>query len=284
MLVTFVLFGHWMEMKARRGTTDALRALFDLTPPTARIVREGVEREVGTADVVVGDILVVRPGEKIPVDAQVVEGTTDVDEALISGESVPVQKGLGAFVVGGSINVTAAIRVRATRVGRDTVLAQIAALVDRAQRSKAPGQRIADRAAAVLVVVAVGAGAATFFIWMFVADATFLRALTFAISAVVIACPDALGLATPTAVAVGTGLGARHNILIKDAATLEGVSRIDTIVLDKTGTITLGAPEVTDVVVAEGVERSRLLAVAAAVSAGSTPPLSRATTRYVAAP
>jgi Cu2+-exporting ATPase len=283
MLVTFVLFGHWMEMKSRRGTSDALRALFDLTPPMARVLRDGAEREVPTAEVKVGDVLVVRPGEKIPVDGRVVDGTTDVDESLVTGESLPAHKKPGDNVVGGSINATGPIRAEATHVGRDTVLAQIADLVDKAQKSKAPGQRIADRAAAVLVVVAVGAGIVTFLSWSLIAHAPFLQSLTFAISAVVIACPDALGLATPTAVAVGTGLGARHNILIKDAATLEGVSRIDTIVLDKTGTITLGAPQVTDVEQASGVDRARLLTLAAAVSASSTHPLSQATVRYVAA-
>jgi Cu2+-exporting ATPase len=283
MLVTFVLFGHWMEMKSRRGTSDALRALFDLTPPMARVLRDGAEREVPTAEVKVGDALVVRPGEKIPVDGRIVEGTTDVDESLVTGESLPAHKKPGDNVVGGSINATGPIRAEATHVGRDTVLAQIADLVDKAQKSKAPGQRIADRAAAVLVVVALGAGIVTFLSWSLIAHAPFLQSLTFAISAVVIACPDALGLATPTAVAVGTGLGARHNILIKDAATLEGVSRIDTIVLDKTGTITLGAPQVTDVEQASGVDRARLLTVAAAVSASSTHPLSQATVRYVAA-
>jgi Cu2+-exporting ATPase len=283
MLVTFVLFGHWMEMKSRRGTSDALRALFDLTPPKAHVMRDGVEREIATADVIVGDVLVVRPGEKFPVDGEILEGNTDADEALITGESVPVHKQPGDQVIGGSINTSGAIQMKATRVGRDTVLAQIADLVDKAQRSKAPGQRIADRAAAVLVVVAVGAGIITFVVWFVFVDAEFLRSLTFAISAVVIACPDALGLATPTAVAVGTGLGARRNILIKDAATLEGVSRIDTIVLDKTGTITVGQPQVTEVVTAIGVDETRLLAAAAAVSSTSSHPLSQATVRYVAA-
>jgi Cu2+-exporting ATPase len=283
MLVTFVLFGHWMEMKSRRGTSDALRALFDLAPPMARVVRDGSEVEIATAEVKVGDVLVVRPGEKIAVDARVVEGTTDVDESLVTGESLPAHRKPGDDVIGGSINATAPIRAEATHVGRDTVLAQIADLVDKAQKSKAPGQRIADRAAAVLVVVAVGAGLVTFVAWFVGAHAPFLQSLTFAISAVVIACPDALGLATPTAVAVGTGLAARHNILIKDAATLEGVSRIDTRVLDKTGTLTLGAPQVTDVEPAAGVDRSRLLAVAAAVSASSNHPLSQATVRYATA-
>jgi Cu2+-exporting ATPase len=282
MLVTFVLFGHWMEMKSRRGTSDALRALFALVPPTARVVRAGVEVEVPTSDVVVGDLLHLRPGEKIPVDGEVTEGSTDIDEALVTGESRPVRRGPGAAVVGGAINVSGAVTMRTTRVGKDTVLAQIADLVSRAQNSRAPRQRFADRAAAVLVVVAVGAGILTFLGWTILADAPFLTALTFSISAVVIACPDALGLATPTAVAVGTGLGARHNILIKDAATLEGLSRIQTVVLDKTGTITEGKPSVTDLRVSPGGDPDIVLARAAALAGQSTHPLSQAITAAAA--
>jgi Cu2+-exporting ATPase len=282
MLVTFVLFGHWMEMKSRRGTSDALRALFALVPPTARVVRAGVEVEVPTSDVVVGDLLHLRPGEKIPVDGEVTEGSTDIDEALVTGESRPVRRGPGAAVVGGAINVSGAVTMRTTRVGKDTVLAQIADLVSRAQNSRAPRQRLADRAAAVLVVVAVGAGILTFLGWTILADAPFLTALTFSISAVVIACPDALGLATPTAVAVGTGLGARHNILIKDAATLEGLSRIQTVVLDKTGTITEGKPSVTDLRVSPGGDPDIVLARAAALAGQSTHPLSQAITAAAA--
>jgi Cu2+-exporting ATPase len=279
MLVTFVLFGHWMEMKSRRGTSDALRALFDLVPPSARVIRAGKEVVVPTSEVVVGDELRILPGDKIPVDGELLTGETEVDEALITGESEPVRKQPGEPVVGGSINISHAASMRATKVGKDTVLAQIAALVDRAQNSKAPAQRLADRAAAVLVVVAVGAGVLTFIGWKVFADAPFLTALTFAISAVVIACPDALGLATPTAVAVGTGLGAKHNVLIKDAATLEGMSRIQTIVLDKTGTLTVGKPTVTEIAVAAGSSEESLLQAAAAVSSLSTHPLSQATVR-----
>lgn len=276
MLVTFVLFGHWMELKSRRGTSDALRALFDLVPPSARVLRNGQEVVVPTTEVVVGEFLRLRPGDKIPVDGALTEGETDVDEALLTGESRPVRKHAGDAVVGGAINVSGAVTMRATKVGSDTVLAQIAALVAKAQNSKAPGQRLADRAAAILVIVAVGTGILTFLGWKVVAGEPFLTALTFAISAVVIACPDALGLATPTAVAVGTGLGARHNILIKDAATLEGVSRIQTIVLDKTGTLTEGKPSVTDVVPVAGMDESTLLATAGAVAVQSTHPLSLA--------
>jgi len=276
MLVTFVLFGHWMEMRSRRGTSDALRALFNLVPPTARVLRNGQEVVVPTAEVKVGELLRLLPGDRIPVDGEVTEGTTQVDEALVTGESEPVRKEKGSALIGGAINSSGAVTMRASKVGKDTVLAQIAALVEQAQNSKAPGQRLADRAAAILVVVAVGTGIVTFLSWKVLAGQPFLTALTFAISAVVIACPDALGLATPTAVAVGTGLGAQHNILIKDAATLEGVSRVQTVVLDKTGTITVGRPTVTDTVVAEGVSAGELLAKAAALAAQSTHPLSQA--------
>jgi Cu2+-exporting ATPase len=276
MLVTFVLFGHWMEMKSRRGTTDALRALFDLVPPMATVLRDGAEVEVPTAEIVVGDTIVLRPGEKVPVDGEILSGTTSVDEALVTGESLPVEKGPGEAVIGGSINRSGAVTFRATKVGDETALAQIVALVQRAQSSKAPGQRLADRAAQYLVILAVGAGIITYLAWTLFGDVGFVMALTFAISAVVIACPDALGLATPTAVAVGTGIAARHNILIKDAATLEGLSDIQAVVLDKTGTLTEGKPSLTDVVVVPGWRDADLLRLAAAAEAGSEHPLSRA--------
>jgi Cu2+-exporting ATPase len=281
MLVTFVLFGHWMEMKSRRGTTDALRALFDLVPPTATVIRDGAEVELPTSAIVVGDRVRLRPGDKVPVDGVVVEGTTTVDESLVTGESVPVDKGPGDPLVGGAINRAGSVVMEATKVGADTVLAQIVTLVQQAQSSKAPGQRLADRAAAWLVVVAVGSGVLTFLAWYLVGDASALRALTFAISAVVIACPDALGLATPTAVAVATGVGARRNILIKDAATLEGIAGIQAIVLDKTGTLTEGRPRLTDVVVAgTGTgDEDELLRLVASAEQGSEHPLAQALVR-----
>lgn len=275
MLVTFVLFGHWMEMKSRRGTTDALRALFDLVPPTATVLRDGREIEVPTAEIVVGDTVMLRPGEKVPVDGEILTGQTSVDEALVTGESLPVEKGPGDSVVGGAINRSGAVTFRATKVGSDTALAQIVALVQRAQSSKAPGQRLADKAAQYLVILAVGSGIVTFLAWMLFGGAGFVLALTFAISAVVIACPDALGLATPTAVAVGTGIAARHNILIKDAATLEGLSGIQAVVLDKTGTLTEGKPSLTDVV-SSGWDEVDLLRIATSAEVGSEHPLSKA--------
>ena len=276
MLVTFVLFGHWMEMRSRRGTTDALRALFDLVPATATVLRGGREIEVPTAEIVVGDTVFLRPGEKVPVDGEILTGTTSIDEALVTGESLPVEKGPGDPVIGGSINRSGATTFRATKVGNETALAQIVALVQRAQSSKAPGQRLADKAAQYLVVLAVGSGIVTYIAWTLIGDAGFVLALTFAISAVVIACPDALGLATPTAVAVGTGIAARHNILIKDAATLEGLSGIQAVVLDKTGTLTEGKPSLTDIVTTPGWDENDLLRIAAAAELGSEHPLSRA--------
>ncbi len=246
-LVTFVLFGHWMEMRSRRGTSEALRALFDLVPPQATVLRDDKEVTIPSAEIVKGDIVVIRPGNKIPVDGEVIEGETYIDESLVTGESLPVHKKVGAQVVGGAINKQGAIKFRATKVGGETVLAQIIKMVETAQNSKAPGQRIADKAAGILVVVAIGSGLSAFFGWYFVAGVGLITALTFAVSTVVIACPDALGLATPTAVAVGTGLGAKHNILIKDATTLEKTSKINAMILDKTGTLTKGEPAVTDI-------------------------------------
>lgn len=273
LLVTFVLFGHWMEMKSRRGTSDALRALFNLVPPMAVVLRDGKEVEVPTAEVVAGETIIVKPGQKIPVDGEVLTGTSAVDEALITGESIPVEKKPGDQVVGGSVNTTGALTFKATRVGSDTVLAQITKLVETAQNSKAPGQRIADRAAAYLVVVASLSGLITFLAWQFGTDVPFATALTFAISTVVIACPDALGLATPTAVAVGIGLGAKHNVLIKDAVTLEQTAKVNAIVVDKTGTLTEGKPRVTDIKTAPGVDEAALLRLAAAAETSSSHPL-----------
>jgi P-type Cu2+ transporter len=276
MLVTFVLFGHWMEMKSRKGTSDSLKELFDIVPPKATVLRDGQELELPTAEIVVGDRIRLRPGDKVPVDGRIVSGSSSVDESLVTGESIPVDKREGDEVVGGSVNRSGSVVMDATKIGADTALGQIIALVEQAQNSKAPGQRLADRAAAVLVVVAVSAGLITFAIWTFASDQSFLTALTFAISAVVIACPDALGLATPTAVAVGTGIGARHGILIKDAATLEGIGALDAIALDKTGTLTVGEPALTDVVTTNGYAESELLRLAGSAERASEHPLATA--------
>lgn len=276
LLVTFVLFGHWMEMKSRRGTSDALRALFDLVPPQATVLRGGKQLTVPSVEVIVGDIILIRPGDKVAVDGEIIEGTTSIDESLVTGESIPVLKKMGDRVVSGSINQNGSIQFRATNVGSDTALAQIIKLVETAQNSKAPGQRIADKAASILVIVAISVGLITFFGWYFFGHASFITALTFAVSAIVIACPDALGLATPTAVAVGTGIGAKHNILIKDATTLEQASKIQAIVLDKTGTLTEGKPKVTEIVVVKGFSEEQVLGAAASAEKKSNHPISKA--------
>jgi len=276
LLVTFVLFGHWMEMRSRRGTSDALRALFDLVPPRAKVIRNEMEIAIPSAEIIHDDTVVLRPGDKIPVDGIVIEGESSIDESLVTGESIPVAKKIGDKVIGGSVNQTGTVKFKAMQVGSETILAQIIKMVETAQNSKAPGQRIADKAAGWLVMVAVGSGVAAFLGWYFIAGATLLTALTFAISAVVIACPDALGLATPTAVAVGTGIGAKHNILIKDAATLENTSRINAIILDKTGTLTLGKPKVADVVAFNNFSEHEILSYEASLEAGSNHPLAKA--------
>lgn len=276
MLVTFVLFGHWMEMKSRRGTSEALRALFDLVPPQARVIRDGKEIMVSTSEVHIGDTILLKPGDKVPVDGEVIEGETSIDESLVTGESIPVTKTVGNQVIGGSINQSGSIKFKATKVGKDTALAQIVKLVETAQNSKAPGQRLADKAAQYLVILAVGSGIVTFSYWYFGTEEGLFMALMFAVSAVVIACPDALGLATPTAVAVGTGIGAKHNILIKDATTLEQTSKIQAVVLDKTGTLTEGKPKVTDVIAAHGFRNEEILRLNAAAESKSGHPLSKA--------
>jgi Cu2+-exporting ATPase len=280
MLTTFVLLGHWFEMRARGGANDAIRTLLELAPPMAVVIRDGEPVEVPTADVIAGDLLLIRPGAKIPVDGTVVEGTSEVDESMVTGESLPVSKSSGDTVIGASINTTGTLRVRATKVGSETVLAQIVAMVQEAQNSKAPGQRLADRAAFWLVLVALIGGTVTFLVWWAV-GAGVQTALLFAITVVVITCPDALGLATPTAIMVGTGLGAKRGVLFKNATALETAARIDTVVMDKTGTLTKGEPEVTDVV-ADGIGEGELLSLVAAVEKESEHPLAAAIVRYAA--
>jgi Cu2+-exporting ATPase len=276
-LASFVLLGHWFEMRARGGANEAIRALLELAPPVALVIRDGETVEVPTAEVQTGDLLLIRPGAKIPVDGVVEEGQSEVDESMVTGESLPVSKGVGAEVIGASINTTGTMRVRATKVGAETALAQIVKLVQEAQNSKAPGQRLADRAAFWLVLVALLGGTATLLAWLLLGAGVGVAVL-FAITVVVITCPDALGLATPTAIMVGTGLGAKRGVLFKNATALETSARIDTVVMDKTGTLTKGEPEVTDIV-AEGIGRDELLALAAAVEAESEHPLAAAVVR-----
>jgi P-type Cu2+ transporter len=277
-LAVFVLLGHWFEMRARGGANDAIRALLDLAPPMAVVIRDGEEREVPTAEVQVGDLLLIRPGAKVPVDAEVLEGESSVDESMVTGESLPVSKKPGDRLTGATINKQGTLRARATAVGSDTALAQIVKLVQEAQNSKAPAQRMADRAAFWLVLVALIGGLGTFLIWWGVIDRDVVDALLFAITVVVITCPDALGLATPTAVMVGTGLGARRGILFKNAIAIEQSASLDTVVLDKTGTLTRGEPEVVEIT-GDGLDDGELLRLVAAVERESEHPLAEAIVR-----
>jgi P-type Cu2+ transporter len=277
-LASFVLLGHWFEMRARGGANDAIRTLLDLAPPKALVIRGGETVEIPTSEVRVDDLLLARPGAKIAVDGIVEEGESDVDESMVTGESLPVHKGAGSEVIGATINVNGTLRVRATKVGSDTALAQIVKLVQEAQNSKAPGQKLADRAAFWLVLVALVGGAATFAAWMIFSDRPASDAILFAITVVVITCPDALGLATPTAIMVGTGLGAKRGVLFKSAIALETAARIEVVVVDKTGTLTKGEPEVTDVVV-NGFDERELLRLVAAVERSSEHPLAEAIVR-----
>jgi Cu2+-exporting ATPase len=276
-LATFVLLGHWFEMRARGGANEAVRTLLDLAPPRALVLRDDQPVELPTSEVVVGDLLLIRPGARVPVDAVVQEGESEVDESMVTGESMPVSKASGSHLIGATINRNGTLRATATRVGADTALAQIVKLVQEAQNSKAPGQRLADRAAFWLVLVALAGGTATLLVWL-AAGAGFHTAILFAITVVVITCPDALGLATPTAIMVGTGLGAKRGILFKNANALETSARIQAVVMDKTGTLTKGEPAVTDVV-AGGMPETELLTLAAAVERDSEHPLAQAVVR-----
>ena len=278
-LLVFILLGHWLEMRARAGASEAIRALMDLAPPKATILRNGKEIEVPTAEIKSGDTVVIRPGNKIPVDGAVLEGASLVDESMLTGESMPVAKKAGDAVIGATINKSGTFNYSATKVGSDTALAQIVKLVQEAQNSKAPAQLLADRASQWLVLAAVVVGMLTFAVWYWWIGQTLLFALSLTITVFVIACPDALGLATPMAIMVGTGLGAMNGILFKNASALEDATKLDVIIFDKTGTLTMGQPEVVDLVMADGATEEQLLSAAAAVEAGSDHPLAQAIVR-----
>ncbi|KAA0578925.1 copper-translocating P-type ATPase [Azospirillum sp. B21] len=274
-LITFVLFGKWLEARAKGQTAAAIRALMDLRPATARLRRDGVETEVPVERVRVGDHVVVRPGERVPVDGRVVEGSGGVDESMLTGESLPVDKEPGARVTGGSINGDGLLVVETTAVGTETMLAQIVRMVEGAQASKAPIQRLVDRVSAVFVPAVLVVAALTLAGWWIVGG-DLEAAIVTAVSVLVIACPCALGLATPTAIMVGTGVAAHHGILIKDAEALERAHALTAIAFDKTGTLTEGKPQVTDLIPADGVDGATLLRLAAALQAGSEHPLAHA--------
>lgn len=275
-LLVFILLGHWLEMRARAGASEAIRALMNLAPPMATVLRAGAEVEVPTSEVLAGETVVVKPGGRIPVDGQITDGSSQVDESMLTGESMPVKKVSGDSVIGATINKSGSFRYKATKVGADTALAQIVKLVQEAQNSKAPGQLLADRASQWLVLAAIVIGLLTFAVWFWVLGQPLLFALTLTITVFVIACPDALGLATPMAIMVGTGLGAMNGILFKNASALENATKLTVVVFDKTGTLTVGQPDVVEMVSAPGVSEADLLATAAALEKFSEHPLAHA--------
>ncbi len=276
-ILTLILLGRLLEAKAKAGTGEAIRALIGLQPRTARVVRGGEELELGVGDVVVGDVVVIRPGEKLPVDGEVTQGESAVDESMVTGEPIPVVKRAGDTVIGATINQTGALRYTATKVGADTMLAQIIRLVREAQGSKAPIQRLADKVSSYFVPAVIAIAIWTFVIWWLVGPSPAgVFGLVAAVAVLIIACPCALGLATPLSITVGTGKGATHGILIRSAEALETAHRLDTVVLDKTGTITQGAPALTDVLPARGVDGDELLLMVASAEQDSEHPLAAA--------
>ena len=282
-IIGLVLLGRWLEARAKGQAAGAVRGLLELRPPTARVLRPGGEREVAVTQVVPGDLLRVRPGERIPVDGVLVDGASAVDESMLTGEPIPVDKTAGDGVIGATLNTSGSFVMRAERVGPDTTLAQIIGLVERAQGSKAPIQRLADRVTGWFVPAVLGIAALTFVVWLaFGPDPSLPLALSAAIAVLIIACPCAMGLATPTAIMVGTGKGAEHGILIRDGAALEDAQRVTTVVLDKTGTITHGQPAVTTVHSLSGTTDDELLRVAASAERGSEHPLAAAIVREAA--
>ncbi len=276
-IITLILLGRMLETRAKAGTGEAIRALIGLQPRTARVVRDGEELEVPIEDVELGDVVIVRPGEKLPVDGEVVDGTSAVDEAMVTGEPIPVVKNSGDSVIGATINQTGTFRYTATRVGSDTMLAQIIRLVREAQGSKAPIQRVVDKVSSFFVPAVITIAIWSFVVWSLVGpEPAFVFGLIAAVSVLIIACPCALGLATPMSITVGTGKGATAGILIRSAEALETAHKIDTVVVDKTGTITNGTPALTDVLPVNGFSEEELLVLVAAVERSSEHPLASA--------
>ena len=278
-VIALVLLGKWLETRAKRSTTLAIRSLMALRPENARVERNGAEIEVPVSAVSVGDVVVMRPGERAPVDGRIIEGDSALDESLITGESLPVEKHPGDKIIGGSINGSGLLRVETTAVGAQSALARIIALVESAQAKKAPVQKLVDRVSAVFVPIVLVVAALTILVWSMMGD--FAGGLIAAVSVMVIACPCALGLATPTAFMVGTGAAARAGILIRDAEALEHGRNVDAVILDKTGTLTEGKPAVTDMIALAHLSEDELLRLAAAAQQGSEHPLAHAIlTRY----
>ena len=278
-IITLILLGKFLEARAKRRASEALSALLSLQPTTAQVVRDGAPVTIAQSDVLTGDIILVRPGERIPVDGIVTTGNSTIDESMVTGESIPVEKAAGDPVISGTMNQNGSIEFRATAVGAATVLQRIVKLVEEAQGSKAPVQHLADRIASVFVPVVMVIAVLTFLVWLFAAGAPFVQAMVHAIAVLIIACPCALGLATPAAIMVGTGAGARLGILIRNAEALERIGAITAVVFDKTGTLTTGRIAVTGVTPAAGVPRADVLGLAAALELRSEHPLAQAIVR-----
>ena len=279
-ILTLITLGNYFEAVSKGKSSEAIKKLMGLAPKTARVMRDDKEQEISIDEVAVGDIIVVRPGEKLPVDGVIVSGSTAIDEAMLTGESIPVEKKVDDEVIGASINKTGSIQYRATKIGKDTALAQIVKLVEDAQGSKAPIAKLADRISGIFVPVVIGLALLAGLGWYFVGGESLTFSLTIAISVLVIACPCALGLATPIAIMVGTGKGAENGVLIKSAESLETTGKVDTIVFDKTGTITEGKPVVTDILTTNGIDKNELLKLAASAEVGSEHPLGEAIVRH----
>jgi Cu+-exporting ATPase len=277
-IITLILLGKTLEAVSKGKTSEAIKKLMNLMPNTAIVVQDEKEIEVPIEEVEVGDLIIVKPGMKVPVDGEVVEGSTSVDESMLTGESIPVEKRKGDKVVGGSINKQGVIKFRATKVGRDTALAQIIQLVEQAQGSKAPIAKMADIVSSYFVPTVFGIAVLSSLGW-YISGATPVFSLTIFIAVMVIACPCALGLATPTAIMVGTGKGAEYGVLIKGGEALEGAHKIETVVFDKTGTITEGRPEITDIITTGEINKEKLLQIAASAEKGSEHPLGEAIVR-----
>ena len=284
MIIALILMGRFLEAKAKGQTSEAIKKLIGLRPKNATVIRNGQEAAINIDEVLAEDIVIVRPGEKVPVDGIVIDGASTIDESMITGESIPVEKKPGDTVIGATINKMGSFHFRATRVGKDTMLAQIIRMVDEAQGSKAPIQRLADVIASYFVPVVISIAIVTFIIWLFAGpQPSFTYALLNFVAVLIIACPCALGLATPTAIIVGTGKGAEYGILIRNAQALERAEKIDTVLMDKTGTLTRGEPQVTDILSYAPYDDSLLLGLAAAIEKGSEHPLAGAIVSYAAA-
>ncbi|HSD63770.1 MAG TPA: heavy metal translocating P-type ATPase [Ignavibacteriaceae bacterium] len=279
-IITLILMGRLLEAGAKARTSAAIKKLLGLQPKTARVIRNNSETDIPIREVITGELIIVRPGEKIPVDGEIQKGYSSVDESMISGESMPVEKTIGSKVIGGTINKNGTFTFKATAVGQDTFIARIIKLVEQAQGSKAPIQSLADKVASVFVPVVIGIAILTFLIWYFVIGVSFTISMLSFIAVLVIACPCALGLATPTAIMVGTGLGASNGIMIKNAESLERLKSVNTIVFDKTGTITIGKPVVTDILTRNGISEDELLKITASIERKSEHPLGIAIVNY----